>query len=1133
MRWSWRVVSTGVLLGGCGGPSLDTADPAELWRLASRAVAVTEQHRFADAENAWRAVLVLAPDWTTARINLGIATLNRSGGEEDARSVFENVLGDDAGSPWAHYCLGLLDARANSPASAQAHFEAVLVMDPGDPDTLDRLGMLHAQAGRPGEAVASFRAALAGNPALLSSLYGLAQALGATGDAGGRDRTMAEFLALRESGGVERGLVYGKMGFYADVIRDFGIEAPPGEPAAAALTVGLRDVSDSAGLGEVTGANGGVTALDVDGDGDTDLVAARTAGGFDAWIWTNDGNGVFTDASADFLPPAEPVPPTTFAVAVADFDGDGGLDLFLGRDGHDLVLGRPEGDPLGRFSRPLAGAGGDKEPTAAVAVGDIDQDGDLDLLLGRRSGLHAYAWTGAGFEAQEPPGPVPGPVTRTLLADTDGDGDLDCVVWGNAPGEPRIRAWTNEKLWRFEETDLPGVTGSGAPFADGVAMGDVDGDGQLDWLTGSRGGPPSLLVAAAGGGYEAARAFSKAAAATRGPGTALVDVDRDGDLDALILGSSPGLFINLDDGSWADGGSDAGLEGMAAAFRGALGHVAFDKDGDGDLDLVVTRGLAPPLMIENTTPTGPDWIGVLPLGVANGGAARGRALGIGTRIEVRSGGTTRVAVSGLGGGVGATAPQTVRFNLAGARSADLRLVWPDGVVQSEFDQPAGRVHRIEQIDREASSCPQLFFWNGERFDYLADFLGGGGVGFLVDPSLYGPPDPEEVVRVGTQLEPLDGAYEIRVGEPMEEATFLDRATLIAVDHPEGTEVWLDERFATGDPVPTGRPLLVEQRIAPTAAEARALDGSGRTRDDLAALQDVDRSTSGPFGLHRRLLGYADPWALELAFPAGGLDGATDAWLFLHGWIEYPYSRLNFAAWQEGRRMESLSLEVPGPEGGWRTVLPEFGYPAGKPRMMAVPLGSILDEARVGETIRLRLRSNLVVRFDLAFLARDVSGGGQLALTEAGPSSAELAWCGFPREVTPDGKLPLLFDYAQRDGFSDFKTHAGDYTAFGPVDRELAERDDVFAVIGAGDEIRLRFDESSFPPVPAATTRTWLLRAQGYCKDMCPLTAFPTTLAPLPFNGMAAYPPPEPLGALHPTWGEQGLTRREPAFRPTR
>ncbi len=114
--------------------------------------------------------------------------------------------------------------------------------------------------------------------------------------------------------------------------------------------------------------------------------------------------------------------------------------------------------------------------------------------------------------------------------------------------------------------------------------------------------------------------------------------------------------------------------------------------------------------------------------------------------------------------------------------------------------------------------------------------------------------------------------------------------------------------------------------------------------------------------------------------------------------------------------------------------------------------------------------------------------------------------GYPREYSPDGNDPTQYDYHRLDHGVPFKNLSGDYTAFGDVRELLGTVDDDFVILGRGEEIALEFDASTLPPLPEGWERLIVLRSDGYCKDMDLYTAYPDTVAPLPYHAMENYPP---------------------------
>ena len=102
-----------------------------------------------------------------------------------------------------------------------------------------------------------------------------------------------------------------------------------------------------------------------------------------------------------------------------------------------------------------------------------------------------------------------------------------------------------------------------------------------------------------------------------------------------------------------------------------------------------------------------------------------------------------------------------------------------------------------------SSCQKPYHEDGERYVFVADFLGAGAIGEVTPDRGHRPPRPEESVKIEAhQLKPKAGKYLLKVAEPMDEITYLDRLQLVVVDHPAGVRVYPDERFATADPPPS-------------------------------------------------------------------------------------------------------------------------------------------------------------------------------------------------------------------------------------------------------------------------------------------------------------------------------------------
>src|SRR4029079_5263973 len=120
--------------------------------------------------------------------------------------------------------------------------------------------------------------------------------------------------------------------------------------------------------------------------------------------------------------------------------------------------------------------------------------------------------------------------------------------------------------------------------------------------------------------------------------------------------------------------------------------------------------------------------------------------------------------------------------------------WSDGVFQTEIDLAPSPPRTIAETQRQLSSCPVLFAFDGRRFAFVTDLLGVGGIGTPTGPGGYAEPRPREnVLLPEAPLRARAGRFALKITEPMEEVAYIDSARLVAYDLPPGWQVALDER----------------------------------------------------------------------------------------------------------------------------------------------------------------------------------------------------------------------------------------------------------------------------------------------------------------------------------------------------
>jgi hypothetical protein len=154
--------------------------------------------------------------------------------------------------------------------------------------------------------------------------------------------------------------------------------------------------------------------------------------------------------------------------------------------------------------------------------------------------------------------------------------------------------------------------------------------------------------------------------------------------------------------------------------------------------------------------------------------------------------------------------------------------------------------------------------------------------------------------------------------------------------------------------------------------------------------------------------------------------------------------------------------------------------------------------------QVRIATSMRIYWDQILV--DTSDGDQpTRITKLDPLRADLRWRGFPREYSPDGRKPLIYDYSVIEPSAPWKAHLGNYTRYGDVRELLLAPDDLYVVTRNGDEMQIDFDARRLPTLAAGWKRTFLVYADGFGKDMDINSARPETIGELPFHGMKSYP----------------------------
>ncbi len=1087
LKHTWAVLSLlSLCLAGCGGGGSEEPSLEEL--VARERVAHWFEGQNLERARAELAPLVSGPD-AQAQDLLRAAAIEFAASEPAAANAFlDRAEALDPDSAAVHFLRGQLAREEGELELALTELSAALALAPADLPTRYTRASTLQDLDRFEEAEAELREVLAsgienGGSWYVSALYRLERLLLLAG----RDEEALPIRERREeleaqgvrapSTSVTRAGNLGKVLPPAPIGNV--VPPPPGE-----LMYGVGEVA----LPTLSGATG-LSASDVDGDGVMDLVA-WSAGEVQVALRRGDGweDLVVGESGADF-------------VRSLDLDNavDGQLELLVARGGalSFWQLDAGEWRQL-EVATPVL-------PSAALDVTavDFDHEGDLDLLLVGEFGARLWRNDGAASPDPEARGAfvdasalaeLPSDVSYSwcTVEDFDNDSDVDLLFGG--PGAAYLADSLRAGRFADQSARLKGVLGlSIEPLVE-----DFDGDGR-----------PDLWPLGEGATWWRQRddlGFSARPCGVEVPVGALTgDLDLDGAVDLFLAGRAV-LAAGLEQQRLTE------LKGPQPAK--ATPHALLDVDGDRRLDLAFAEAGGVRVHRAQGEPGRAISVSL------RGNRTNRRA--VGSLLELRAGAVyRRVYYRG----------EPVLLGSGGRERLDvLRITYPNGLVQSELDvdltdqtivdDPDSAFGLYSEPEGLIGSCPFLYTWNGETFEFVTDVLGITPLGLPIAPGMFVPPDHDEYVLVsGEQLRERDGELVMQLTEELREVTYLDRVRLDVVDHPAEAEVFPNELFCF-PPFPEAHTHTLRAPLAPV----RATGSDGR--DWTAAVTERDDVHAVPFERQPpQFQGLAKPWFLEVEFDPAEVRDAELLRLALTGWFFWSDASANMAAaGQPGVDFVPPIFQVPDGQGGWRDAGPPVGFPAGKTKTMVIDVSEVLDR----EDPRLRIFCTLQLFWDRIALAT-CDDDAPLEVTSLEAQSAELWLRGFSAPLSTGREdLPERFDWDVLSEEPRWNQHPGRYTRLGDCRALLGEVDDRYAILGSGDALELRFDARGLPALKDGWRRDYLLYLDGWAKDRDPNTIDALEVTPLPFHAMSGYPygadEAFPDDELHRAWDREWNTR---------
>ena len=803
-------------------------------------------------------------------------------------------------------------------------------------------------------------------------------------------------------------------------------------------------------------------------EGPPDVMVAN---GRSVWIQT----GFQRSETVSFPGGAANTPPARHGIASLDYDYDFRMDLAMAGQGGVRLHRQTSQSTFEDESEDALPAAVRNRPYVGAWTADLDMEGDLDLVLAPTSGAPVILRNdGDGTFSTQRLFLDVDRLRQFAWADLDADGDPDAITL-TASGQ--LRVFTNQRQAepRFADRALPDTLGPVLSHAPG----DVDSDGTLDLVALLEDGTLVRLTSQDDDSWTATtltRWSDLPAGATPETTRLFVkDFDNNGALDVLTSAPEQGQL-------WI--GDEAGvLEPLPAPIDG-YAFSAADVRGEGRLDLLALAD-GTPARLTNLGSLGYQSKTIRPRAARVQGDRRINPFGIGGEIELRTGLLFQKQIID---------DPIVHFGLGENQAADVaRIIWPNGTVQAEFDLLSTQTALTRQ--RLKGSCPWVYTHNGEGVQFVTDFLWRTALGLRINAQGTAKViHSEDRIKIdGDALAEHDGYYDVRITGELWETHFFDHVSLMTVDHPGDTEIFVDERFTVPPSVPPIRTTSALQSIA------SAHDHVGRDVTDRVRERDGQRLDTFALGTHQ---GLTEEHFVEVDL-GENVPADRPLWLVASGWVYPTDSSINLAIAQGDHPVpQSLQLEVPDGNGGWTVVRDDLGFPAGKTKTMLIDLTGVFEP---GMPHRIRLRTNMEIYWDrLAWATGQPDADTQTHRIDA--ETAKLRYRGFSavrQESRRDPEIPVYDSLAATSQI--WRDLEGYHTRFGDV-RELTQQtDDRYVIMNAGDELRFRFPAP--PPPPDGWTRDFVLVGDGWVKDGDYNTGYSTTVRPLPYHGQTDYDQP--------------------------
>lgn len=437
----------------------------------------------------------------------------------------------------------------------------------------------------------------------------------------------------------------------------------------------IFDFAENTGIETVLTDSWTVSTIDYDGDGDDDLFFTDKSQNQPNKLFKNNGSGVFASVNAGNITIDEA---SSVSSSWGDIDNDGDLDLIVANNtvkANFFYINNGNGSFTKNNSAPFSNNVGYYHHASWI---DVDNDGQLELYLSnywptRFNELYKIDTNGNWMLwSDNLLSQITGSGTGTTWCDYNNDGYQDLLILDNQGGNNRM--YINLGDGNFQSITNAITQHGGASVAS--TWGDIDNDGDMDVFIANASNQNNELYKNNGYGQ-----FSLESTGTivndRGHshGSAFADVDRDGDLDLFVANDQGIKFLYINDGTGSF--QKKADEWPTTNFGKSFGSSFSDLDQDGDLDLVVATHSNQRNYIFTANNSNKKWLNIRLVGTNSNRSA------IGARIRVKANGKWQMREVNSQNGFGGQNSFKQNFGLNEATTIDsLVVIWPSGYSQT-------------------------------------------------------------------------------------------------------------------------------------------------------------------------------------------------------------------------------------------------------------------------------------------------------------------------------------------------------------------------------------------------------------------------------------------------------------------